>query len=296
MLKGSIVALVTPFTKYGNVDYSELGFLVEQHIKAGTDAIVAVGTTGEATTLTQEEHIDVVNAVVELSAGRISVIAGNGSNSTIDAVQMTEKMTQAGVDGFLNVTPSYNKPSLAGLIAHFEACSDVTDKPQILYNVPGRTCLDMTPETVEELAKIPGIVGIKEATGDIHRVAELKKRCGDDFILLSGDDPTSREFMLAGGDGVISVTANIMPRQVKAMVDAAVNGEADAARAYDEELIPLHDMLFIESNPIPVKWALALMGCCSANYRLPLTPPEEANQAIIESVLQKANLINTQES
>ncbi len=296
MLKGSIVALVTPFTKYGNVDYSELEFLVEQHIKAGTDAIVAVGTTGESTTLTHEEHINVVNAVVELSAGRISVIAGNGSNSTSEAVQLTEKMTQAGVDGFLNVTPYYNKPSMAGLMAHFEACADVTDKPQILYNVPGRTCSDMTPDIIEKLAQIPGVVGVKEATGDVSRVAELKKRCGDDFILLSGDDPTSREFMLAGGHGVISVTANIAPEQVKAMVDAAVKSDSETANKLDEQLAPLHDMLFIESNPIPVKWALALMGWCSANYRLPLTPPEEANQAIIESVLEKDNLINTQES
>ena len=266
MLKGSIVALVTPFTKYGNVDYSELEFLVEQHIKAGTDAIVAVGTTGESTTLTHEEHINVVNAVVELSAGRISVIAGNGSNSTSEAVQLTKKMTQAGVDGFLNVTPYYNKPSMAGLMAHFEACADVTDKPQILYNVPGRTCLDMTPDIIEKLAQIPDVVGVKEATGDVSRVAELKKRCGDDFILLSGDDPTSREFMLAGGHGVISVTANIVPQQIKAMVDAAVKGDTETANKLDEQLAPLHEMLFIESNPIPVKRALALMGWCSANF------------------------------
>ncbi|RUO73145.1 4-hydroxy-tetrahydrodipicolinate synthase [Idiomarina ramblicola] len=296
MLKGSIVALVTPFTKYGNVDYSELEFLVNKHCEAGTDAIVAVGTTGESTTLTHEEHIDVVNAMVELSAGRIDIIAGNGSNSTSEAVQLTEKMTQAGVSGFLNVTPYYNKPSLSGLIAHYQACADVTDKPQILYNVPGRTSLDMTPDVIEQLSKIDNVIGVKEATGDVRRVQELKQRCGDDFILLSGDDPTAREFMLAGGHGVISVTANIVPAKVKAMVTAAVSGDTDRANQLDAELEPLHNMLFVESNPIPVKWSLALMGWVSANYRLPLTPPEEKNQQLIESVLQQANLLNIQES
>ena len=296
MLKGSIVALVTPFTKHGNVDYTELEFLVNKHCEAGTDAIVAVGTTGESTTLTHEEHIDVVNAMVELSAGRIDILAGNGSNSTSEAVQLTEKMTQAGVSGFLNVTPYYNKPSLSGLIAHYQACADVTDKPQILYNVPGRTSLDMTPDMIEQLAKIDNIIGIKEATGDVSRVQELKKRCGDDFILLSGDDPTAREFMLAGGHGVISVTANIVPAKMKAMVTAAVSGDTERANQLDAELEPLHNMLFVESNPIPVKWSLALMGWVSANYRLPLTPPEEKNQQLIESVLQQANLLNIQES
>ncbi|MGM0429104.1 MAG: 4-hydroxy-tetrahydrodipicolinate synthase [Pseudomonadota bacterium] len=296
MLKGSIVALVTPFTKYGNVDYSELEFLVNKHCEAGTDAIVAVGTTGESTTLTHEEHIDVVNAMVELSAGRIDIIAGNGSNSTSEAVQLTEKMTQAGVSGFLNVTPYYNKPSLTGLLAHYKACADASDKPQILYNVPGRTSLDMTPDMVEQLAKIDNVIGIKEATGDVSRVQELKKRCGDDFILLSGDDPTAREFMLAGGHGVISVTANIVPAKMKELVTAAVSGDTQRANQIDAELEPLHNMLFVESNPIPVKWSLALMGWVSANYRLPLTPPEEQNQQLIESVLQKANLLNIQES
>ncbi|WP_322405878.1 4-hydroxy-tetrahydrodipicolinate synthase [Idiomarina sp. PL1-037] len=296
MLKGSIVALVTPFTKYGNVDYSELEFLVNKHCEAGTDAIVAVGTTGESTTLTHEEHIDVVNAMVELSAGRIDIIAGNGSNSTSEAVQLTEKMTQAGVSGFLNVTPYYNKPSLTGLVAHYKACADATDKPQILYNVPGRTSLDMTPDMVEQLAKIDNVIGIKEATGDVSRVQELKKRCGDDFILLSGDDPTAREFMFAGGHGVISVTANIVPAKMKELVTAALADDKENANQLDAELAPLHNMLFVESNPIPVKWSLALMGWVSANYRLPLTPPGESNQQLIESVLQKANLLNIQES
>lgn len=296
MLKGSIVALVTPFTKNGNVDYSELKFLVNQHCEAGTDAIVAVGSTGESTTLTHEEHIDVVSAMVEISDGRIDIIAGNGSNSTLEAVQLTEKMTLAGVSGFLNVTPYYNKPSITGLMAHYQACADVTDKPQILYNVPGRTCLDMTPDVVEQLSQIDNVIGIKEATGDVSRVQELRQRCGDDFILLSGDDPSACDFMLAGGDGVISVTANIVPAEMKSMVTAAVSGDATLAKKLDAAIEPLHNMLFIESNPIPVKWSLALMGWASANYRLPLTPPEESSQKLIHSVLQQANLINTQES
>ncbi|MGM0524576.1 MAG: 4-hydroxy-tetrahydrodipicolinate synthase [Pseudomonadota bacterium] len=296
MLKGSIVALVTPLTKYGNIDYSELEYLVDRHCEAGTDAIVAVGTTGESTTLSHEEHIDVVGAMVELSKGRIRVIGGNGSNSTSEAVQLTEKMTHLGVDGFLNVTPYYNKPSMAGLLAHYQACAEASDKPQILYNVPGRTALDMTPEMVEQLAKIDNIIGIKEATGDISRVAELKRRCGDDFVLLSGDDPTAREFMLAGGHGVISVTANVAPAQIKALVDVATQGNREQAELIDGKLDALHQVLFVESNPIPVKWALALMGWCSANYRLPLTPPEAQNQAKIEAVLAELDLLNSQES
>ncbi len=296
MLKGSIVALVTPFTKYGNIDYSELEYLVNRHVEAGTDAIVAVGTTGESTTLSHEEHIDVVSAMVELADGRIGVIGGNGSNSTSEAVQLTEKMSHLGVDGFLNVTPYYNKPSLAGLIAHYKACAEVSDIPQILYNVPGRTALDMTPDVIEQLAAIDGIIGIKEATGDINRVADLRRRCGDDFILLSGDDPTAREFMLAGGDGVISVTANAVPAQMKALVEAATQGLRAEAEAIDKQLEALHQVLFIESNPIPVKWALALMGWCSANYRLPLTPPELHHQEKIEAVLAELDLLNSQES
>lgn len=296
MLKGSIVALVTPLTKHGNIDYSELEYLVNRHCEAGTDGIVAVGTTGESTTLSHEEHIDVVSAMVELSAGRISVIGGNGSNSTAEAVQLTEKMSHLGVDGFLNVTPYYNKPSLEGLVAHFKACADVSDKPQILYNVPGRTALDMTPDMIAEIANIDNVVGVKEATGDVQRVSELRQRCGDDFILLSGDDPTACDFMLAGGDGVISVTANVIPKEIKALVDAACAQDTAKAQQLDGQLRALHDVLFIESNPIPVKWALALMGWCSANYRLPLTPPSDASQAQIEKVLAQLELLKTQES
>ncbi len=291
MLTGSIVALVTPLTKHGNIDYNELEELVNFHVESGTDAIVAVGTTGESTTLSHEEHIDVVAAMVELANGRIKVIGGNGSNSTAEAVQLTVKMSHFGVDGFLNVTPYYNKPSVEGLIAHYSACADASDKPQILYNVPGRTALDMPPEVVEQLAEIDNVIGIKEATGDVSRVEELKRRCGNQFILLSGDDPTACEFMLRGGHGVISVTANVVPSRIKALVDAATRGEREKAEQIDSELRELNNALFVESNPIPVKWALALMGKCSANYRLPLTPPSEDSQLVIERALNQLHLL-----
>ena len=291
MLTGSIVALVTPLTKHGNIDYNELEELVNFHVESGTDAIVAVGTTGESTTLSHEEHIDVVAAMVELANGRIKVIGGNGSNSTAEAVQLTEKMSHFGVDGFLNVTPYYNKPSVEGLIAHYSACADASDKPQILYNVPGRTALDMPPEVFEQLAEIDNVIGIKEATGDVSRVEELKRRCGNQFILLSGDDPTACEFMLRGGHGVISVTANVVPSRIKALVDAATRGEREKAEQIDSELRELNNALFVESNPIPVKWALALMGKCSANYRLPLTPPSEDSQLVIERALNQLHLL-----
>ncbi|EKE86865.1 4-hydroxy-tetrahydrodipicolinate synthase [Idiomarina xiamenensis] len=291
MLTGSIVALVTPFTRQGNVDYSELEALVNWHVESGTDAIVAVGTTGESTTLTHDEHIDVVRAIAEIADSRIGVIAGNGSNSTAEAVHLTERMAHLNIDGFLNVTPYYNKPSRQGIIAHYQACASASDKPQILYNVPGRTCCDMQPSLVAELAQIDGVVGIKEASGEVSRVSELRQRCGAEFILLSGDDPTATDFMLAGGQGVISVTANVVPAQMKQLVDLAVAGQGDAAQQLDKTLQRLNQMLFIESNPIPVKWALALLGRLQANYRLPLTAPELASQKVIEQALIDAKLL-----
>lgn len=291
MLKGSIVALVTPFTRQGNIDYSELEALVSWHCEAGTDAIVAMGTTGESATLSHDEHISVVAAVAELVNGRIGVIAGNGSNATAESVYLTERMGSLPIDGFLNVNPYYNKPSLRGLLAHYEACAAASDKPQLLYNVPGRTCYDLQPEEIAELAKIDGIAGVKEATGDVSRVATLRELCGPDFILLSGDDPTACEFMLAGGDGVISVTANVVPTQMKAMVAAARAGRADDARQLDAELVALHEAMFVQSNPIPVKWALAKMGRLEPFYRLPLTEPELVHQQTIEQRLQQAGLV-----
>lgn len=291
MLTGSMVALVTPFTKQGNVDYNLLAELVELHIKQGTDAIVAVGTTGESPTLTHDEHVDVIRATVEIAAGRIQIIAGNGSNSTAECVQLTERMANIGVNGFLNVTPYYNKPSRSGLLAHYKAAAEASDIPQILYNVPGRTCCDLSADLIAELAQIPNIVGIKEATGDVSRVDAIKKACGPDFILLSGDDPTACEFLLQGGDGVISVTANLAPKAIKALVDAARCGDREKAEAIDVPLRELHDKLFIESNPIPVKWAMARLGWINEFYRLPLTSPELESQKAIEAALQNAGLL-----
>lgn len=291
MLTGSIVALVTPFTDRGNVDYTELQALVDWHVAEGTDAIVAMGTTGESATMSHQEHVQVVSAITELAAGRIAVIAGNGSNATAEAVHLTEKMNHLPLAGYLNVNPYYNKPSQRGLIEHYKACAEASDKPQLLYNVPGRTAADLAPEQVAELAQIPNIVGIKEATGDVSRVEQLRALCGNDFILLSGDDPTGCEFMLRGGQGVISVTANVAPRKMKAMVDAARAGERAVAAAVDAELASLHAAMFVQANPIPVKWALALMGKMQPNYRLPMTPPELPEQQHIEDTLKQAGIL-----
>lgn len=294
MLTGSIVALVTPFTEQGNVDYTALAELVDWHVAEGTDAIVTMGTTGESPTMSHDEHVMVVSAVCELAAGRIHVIAGNGSNATAEAVHLTERMANLPLAGFLNVNPYYNKPSQRGLIEHYRACCAASDLPQLLYNVPGRTGADLTPEQVAELAEIQHIVGIKEATGDVARVAELRKRCGNDFILLSGDDPTGCDFLLAGGQGVISVTANVVPGLMKQMVTAACRGETEQARALDAQMQDLHEAMFVQANPIPVKWALAQMGKIEANYRLPMTAPELPQQQHIEQTLEQAGLVSAE--
>lgn len=293
MLTGSMVALVTPFTPQGNVDYALLADLVEFHIQQGTDAIVSVGTTGESTTLTHDEHVDVVRATVEVAAGRIKVIAGNGSNATAEAVLLTERIAPLGVNGFLNVSPYYNKPSRHGLIEHYRHIAAASDLPQLLYNVPGRTCTDLVPELVAELAQIPHIVGIKEASGDVTRVQKLKQLCGDEFILLSGDDPTSCAFMLAGGHGVISVAANLVPKQMKQLVVTACEGKAEEAEKLDAQLRVIYDFLFLEANPIPVKWAMARLGWLAEVYRLPLCSPELACKKVIEQALITAGLLNT---
>ncbi len=293
MLTGSMVALVTPFTPQGNVDYALLADLVEFHVQQGTDAIVSVGTTGESTTLTHDEHVDVVRATVEVVAGRIKVIAGNGSNSTAEAVQLTERISPLGIDGFLNVSPYYNKPSPKGLFEHYSHIAAASDLPQLLYNVPGRTCSDLVPEIVVKLAQIPNIVGIKEASGDVSRVQKIKQLCGNDFILLSGDDPTACEFMLAGGHGVISVVANLTPKAMKTLVDVACKGNRAAAEAADASMRMLYEILFIEANPIPVKWAMARLGWLAEVYRLPLCSPELESKKIIEQALEAAGLLNS---
>ncbi|WP_260292355.1 4-hydroxy-tetrahydrodipicolinate synthase [Sedimenticola hydrogenitrophicus] len=271
MFQGSMVALVTPMREDGSVDENSLRNLVDWHVDQGTDAIVAVGTTGESATLDEREHCEVIRQVVEFAAKRLPVIAGTGANSTTEAIQLTRCAKQAGADGCLLVTPYYNKPTQEGLYRHFKAVAEAVDIPQLLYNVPGRTACDMLPETVGRLAAIANIVGIKEATGDLSRVALLRELCGEEFALITGDDASSREFILAGGVGTISVTANIAPAAMQRMIAAARRGDAAEAARIDAPLADLHRDLFLESNPIPVKWALAEMGRIPKGIRLPLT-------------------------
>ena len=291
MFQGSMVALVTPMHPDGTLDDEALTRLVAFHVEHGTDAIVAVGTTGESATLDHQEHARVVRRVIELAAGRIPVIAGTGSNSTQEAIELTRHAREAGADACLLVTPYYNKPPQEGLYQHFKTVAEAVDIPQILYNVPGRTAVDMLPETVERLAQLPNIVGIKEATGDIERARDIMHRCGDDFEVYSGDDATAMELILAGARGDISVTANVAPRDMHEMCAAALAGERDKAAAINTRLLPLHQNLFVEANPIPVKWALHDMGMISIGIRLPLTVLSEAHQASVHQALQQAGVL-----
>jgi 4-hydroxy-tetrahydrodipicolinate synthase len=271
MIAGSMVALVTPMDAQGRLDWDALSKLVDFHLQEGTNAIVAVGTTGESATLDVNEHIEVIRRVVDQVAGRIPVIAGTGANSTREAVELTTNAKTAGADACLLVTPYYNKPTQEGLYQHFRHIAEAVAIPQILYNVPGRTVCDMLPETVERLSKISNIVGIKEATGDLQRGQEVLDRVDSDFLVYSGDDATAVELMLIGGKGNISVTANVAPRAMSELCAAAMAGDAVTARAINDRLMPLHKTLFIESNPIPVKWALQEMGLMVEGIRLPLT-------------------------
>lgn len=274
MIAGSMVALVTPMDAQGRLDWDSLDKLVDFHLEKGTHAIVAVGTTGESATLDVEEHILVIKHVVERvkrSNHRIPVIAGTGANSTAEAVHLTQNAKNAGADACLLVVPYYNKPTQEGLYQHFRHIAEAVAIPQILYNVPGRTVCDMLPETVERLSKISNIIGIKEATGDLQRGQEVLDRVSKDFLVYSGDDATAVELMLMGGKGNISVTANVAPRAMADLCAAAMRGEAEAARAINDKLMPLHKALFIESNPIPVKFALHEMGLIPDGIRLPLT-------------------------
>jgi len=272
MITGSLVAMITPMmadTK--SVDWLALKKLVEWHIEQGSDAIVAVGTTGESATLDVHEHTEVIRFCVDLAKGRIPVIAGTGGNSTTEAIELTEAAAEAGADACLLVVPYYNKPTQEGMFLHFKAIADAVAIPQLLYNVPGRTACDMLPETVIRLAPHDNIVGIKEATGDIERARLLIKECPPDFAVYSGDDLTAIELMLSGGKGNISVTANVVPAAMHQLCVAAVSGNEAEARAIQDRLLPLHRALFLESNPIPVKWAAAEMGLCQHGIRLPLT-------------------------
>ena len=291
MIQGSIVALVTPMVESGAVDKESLKKLVEYHIAQGTDALVAVGTTGESATLDEDEHCDVIKSVVDYTGGRIPVIAGTGANSTTEAIALTRKAKQAGADACLIVTPYYNKPTQEGLYLHYKALAEAVEIPQILYNVPGRTACDMLPETVGRLSHIANIVGVKEATGDLSRVKIIRDLTGPDFAIYTGDDATSREFCLLGGNGTITVTGNVAPRLVHEMIIAAMAGDKETALAIDNKLAALHENLFIQSNPIPVKWAVAEMGLMGKGIRLPLTWLTEDCFDAVRDAMRQAEVI-----
>jgi 4-hydroxy-tetrahydrodipicolinate synthase len=293
MFRGSIVALVTPMQSDGAVDYGALDRLVDFHVSNGTQGIVAVGTTGESPTLSVEEHIDVVRRVVQRAAKRIPVIAGTGANSTREAIEWTELAKNVGVDACLLVTPYYNKPTQEGLYQHYRAIAERVSIPMMLYNVPSRTSCDMKPETVARLAEIPNIVGLKEAASlerNRELFARLAGKLGERFALFSGDDDLACECVLAGYQGVISVSANIAPRQVRAVVDAALAGKRDEARKLDAQLQPLHKAMFVETNPIPVKWAAARLGLIADGIRLPLVPLSRQFHGPVLEAVQSAGI------
>ncbi len=275
MFKGSIVALVTPMLANGDVDYEQLEALIDFHVREGTEAIVIAGTTGESATLSPREHCELLDRSYEIIGRRLPMIAGTGANSTAEAIELTECAKKCGAEAALLVTPYYNKPTQKGLVLHHRAIAEAVDIPQILYNVPGRTACDMQADTVAELARVPNIVGIKEATGSMQRLAEIKAGVGEDFALLTGDDSTTCEFILNGGHGAISVTANVVPAKMANMCRLAYDGKEAEARAADAEIAELHRLLFIESNPIPAKWAVSQMGFGELNLRLPMTPLDE---------------------
>jgi 4-hydroxy-tetrahydrodipicolinate synthase len=288
---GSIVAMVTPMHPDGSVDFEALRRLIDWHIAEGTDCIGVVGTTGESPTLSVQEHCDVIRVSVEHAAGRIPIMAGTGANSTREAIELARFAKQVGADCALSVVPYYNKPSQEGLYRHFEAIADAVDLPMVLYNVPGRTVADMQAETVLRLAQLPGIVGIKEASGDIARAAWLIKHAPKGFSIYSGDDGTAIALMLLGGHGNVSVTANIAPRAMHEMCMAAVEGQARAATAIHLKLLPLHRYLFLEPSPAPTKWAMARLGLCGETMRLPITPLTPAGQEVVDQALRDAGLL-----
>lgn len=290
MFHGSMVALVTPMHEDGAVDWQSLANLVEFHIDSGTDAIIAVGTTGESATLDFDEHCEVVSKLVDMVNGRIPLIAGTGANSTTEAIALTQSAMESGADAALLVTPYYNKPTQEGLFQHYKAVAEAVALPQILYNVPGRTACDLLPETIARLAGISNIVGVKEATGDLERLHTIRELCEDSIDLYSGDDATGMDFMLQGGKGVISVTNNIVPAEMQDMCKAALTGDADRARSINAVIAHLHEDLFMESNPIPVKWALHEMGLIKTGIRLPLTPLSESMRPDLRASLEKANI------
>ena len=290
-IKGSIVALITPMLDDGSVDYASLRKLIDWHIAEGTDCIGVVGTTGESPTVSVEEHCEIIRVSVEQAKGRVPIMAGCGANSTREAIELAKFAKKVGADCQLQVVPYYNKPTQEGQYQHFKAIAEAVDLPVILYNVPGRSVADMAHDTVLRLAQVPGIVGIKEATGNIERAQWLIKEAPKGFAIYSGDDPTAVALMLCGGHGNVSVTANVAPRKMHELCMAAIAGDVKRAMDIQMQLLPLHKALFVESNPIPVKWAVARMGLCKDSLRLPLTMLTQANQTGLERVMQTQGLI-----
>ncbi|AOW13836.1 4-hydroxy-tetrahydrodipicolinate synthase [Hydrogenophaga crassostreae] len=293
-ITGSIVALVTPMSEGGKIDYPTLRKLIDWHIAEGTDCICVVGTTGESPTVTVDEHCEIIRVSVEQANKRVPIMAGCGANSTAEAINLAKFAKSVGADYQLQVVPYYNKPSQEGMFQHFKAIADATghDLPMVLYNVPGRTVADLSLETVLRLAQLPGIVGIKEATGNIDRAIWLIREVPKGFAVLSGDDPTAVALMLCGGQGNVSVTANIAPRLMHELCAAAVAGDTRAAMAIQMKLMPVHKNLFVEANPIPLKWAMARMGLCQESMRLPLTPMSRSLEPLVESALKASGLLS----
>jgi 4-hydroxy-tetrahydrodipicolinate synthase len=291
MFTGSMVAIVTPMFEDGRVDYDALERLVDFHLESGTDVIIPAGTTGESATLDHKEHCEVIKRVVDQVNGRVPVVGGTGANSTWEAISLTQCAADAGADACLLVTPYYNKPTQEGLYQHYRKIAEEVDIPQILYNVPGRTACDMQPETVIRLAAIDNIVGVKEASGDMSRGIQIKQACGDDFMVVTGEDAQAMESILAGGQGVISVTANVAPRLMHEMCMAALAGDRKKAEEINAKLAELHRTLFIESNPIPAKWSLCEMGLISAGIRLPLTQLDEQYHDEVRNALKIAGCL-----
>ena len=288
---GSIVALVTPMQEDGSVDYNGLRRLIDWHVAEGTDCIGVVGTTGESPTVSVEEHCEIIRVAVEHAKGRVPIMAGAGGNSTAEAIELSRYALKVGADCTLSVVPYYNKPSQEGLYSHFKAIAEAVDIPMVLYNVPGRTVADLSVETTLRLAQLPGIVGVKEATGEIDRASWLIKRAPAGFSVYSGDDGSAVALMLLGGHGNVSVTANVAPKLMHALCVAAMSGRAKEAAAIHLKLMPLHTQLFVEPSPAPTKWAMAKLGLCGPALRLPITPLTPAGQAVVGQALLDAGLL-----
>ena len=291
MLKGSLVALITPMNQDGSINYEQLHDLIDWHIENGTDGIVAVGTTGESATLPVEEHLAVIEATVKHVNKRVPVIAGTGANNTVEAIALSKAAEQAGADYTLSVVPYYNKPSQEGIYQHFKAIAEASSIPMIIYNVPGRTVVSMSNDTILRLAKIPNIVGVKEASGNIGNNIELINSVPEGFAVFSGDDPTGLPFMLCGGHGVVTVAANVAPKLFADMCRAALEGDIATARCLNEQLIPIYNTMFCEPSPAAPKWGLSLLGKCEPHVRLPLVALTEAGQAKVRTALEKSGQI-----